>query len=149
MMTSTFTQHSVQHSPPFFKLANSLGTIGLSSHISRNFPVDPFDSQATAMLCFTSLLRTAGINPEGFSGHSFRRGAANSALQAGISRPDIMKMGRWKSDAMDHYFSSTTNTKNLLALSKQLHWPLDFYRLLYQRSSPHPTSQHLLTHSAA
>ena len=68
-----------------------------------------------------SLLHTAGINSEGFSGHSFRHGAANSALQAGISRQDIMKMGRWKSDAMDHYFSSTTNTKNLLALSKQLH----------------------------
>lgn len=68
-----------------------------------------------------SLLRTGGINSEGFSGHSFRRGAANSALQAGISRQDIMKMGRWKSDAMDRYFSSTTNTKNLLALSKQLH----------------------------
>src|SRR5439155_3393069 len=68
-----------------------------------------------------SLLRTVGINSEGFSGHSFRRGAANSALQAGISRQDIMKMGRWKSDAMDRYFSSTTNTKNLLALSKQLH----------------------------
>jgi len=68
-----------------------------------------------------SLLHTAGVNSEGFSGHSFRRGAANSALQAGISRQDIMKMGRWKSDAVERYFSSTTNTKNLLALSKQLH----------------------------
>jgi hypothetical protein len=68
-----------------------------------------------------SLLRTAGINPEGFSGHSFRRGAVNSAIQAGISRQDIMKMGRWKSDAVDRYISSTSKTQNFLALSKQLH----------------------------
>src|SRR5437773_9448248 len=44
MTTSTFAQHSVQRSPLFFELANSLGIIGLSSHISRIFPVDPFDS---------------------------------------------------------------------------------------------------------
>jgi hypothetical protein len=35
-------------------------------------------------------LLLAGINPKGYSGHSFRRGAANSALKAGISREDIM-----------------------------------------------------------
>jgi hypothetical protein len=43
----------------------------------------------------------AGINPKGFSGHSFRRGAANSALQAGIPKTDIMQMGRWKSDSIE------------------------------------------------
>ena len=68
-----------------------------------------------------SLLRAAGINPDGFSGHSFRRGAANSALQAGISKQDIKTMGRWKSDAIDRYFSAATQTQHLLTLSKQLH----------------------------
>ena len=42
-----------------------------------------------------SLLRTAGINPEGFSGHSFRRGAVNSAIQAGISRQDDGSRTPW------------------------------------------------------
>jgi len=50
----------------------------------------------------------AGINPAGFSSHSFHHGAANSALKAGISREDIMKMGRWKSDSVDQYFSLTS-----------------------------------------
>jgi integrase len=68
-----------------------------------------------------TLLRKTGINPTGFSGHSFHRGAVNSALSAGISRSDIQKMGRWKSDAVDRYFSTTSNTKNLLQLSRQLH----------------------------
>jgi len=63
----------------------------------------------------------AGINPAGFSGHSFRRGAANSALKAGISREDIMKMGRWKSDSVDRYFSLTMSNKLLFSLSTQLH----------------------------
>src|SRR5579859_975627 len=62
-----------------------------------------------------------GINPAGFSGHSFRRGAAHSALKAGISRKDIMKMGRWKSDSVDQYFSLTTANKLLFSLSTQLH----------------------------
>src|SRR5579859_4513208 len=62
-----------------------------------------------------------GINPAGFSGHSFHRGAANSALKAGISREDIMKMGRWKSDSVDRYFSLTTANKLLFSLSTQLH----------------------------
>ena len=54
-----------------------------------------------------------------FSGHSFRRGAATSALAAGISRSDIMLMGRWKSDAIDRYFSSSATSSKLFLLSKQ------------------------------
>jgi hypothetical protein len=30
-------------------------------------------------------------------------------------------MGRWKSDAIDRYFSAATQTQHLLTLSKQLH----------------------------
>lgn len=47
----------------------------------------------------SSSLLHAGINPSGCSGHSFRRGAANTASQVGIATTDIMKMGRWKSNA--------------------------------------------------
>jgi len=63
----------------------------------------------------------AGIDPAGFNGHSFRRGAANSVLKAGISREDIMKMGRWKSDSVDRYYSLTMEHKLLFSLSTQLH----------------------------
>ena len=66
-------------------------------------------------------LLLAGINPKGYSGHSFRRGAANSALKAGISRTDIMQMGRWKSDSIDRYFSASANHTLLFSLSKKLH----------------------------
>jgi len=66
-------------------------------------------------------LLLAGISPKGYSGHSFRRGAANSALEAGISRTDIMQMGRWKGDSIDRYFSALTNNTLLFSLSKKLH----------------------------
>jgi hypothetical protein len=78
-------------------------------------------SQAWVTRQLHSALLRAGIDPIGFSGHSFRRGAANSARAAGISRSDIMAMGRWRSDAVDRYFSSSTNVHHLLSLSHQLH----------------------------
>lgn len=71
----------------------------------------------------STLLLQAGLNPKGYSGHYFRRGAANTASQAGIATADIMKMGRWKSDAINRYFSYDTTNEKLLTLSKQLHLP--------------------------
>ena len=80
----------------------------------------PFD-RTWVLRKISRALLFAGINPTGFTGHSFRRGAANSALKAGISRSDIMKMGRWKSDSIDRYFSVTSNNTLLFSLSKQLY----------------------------
>ena len=78
-------------------------------------------SQVWVIQQLHSALLRAGIDPMGFSGHSFRRGVANSARAAGISRSDILAMGRWRSDAVDRYFSSSTNVHHLLSLSHQLH----------------------------
>lgn len=38
-----------------------------------------------------------------YSGHSFRRGAATSAKESGLSDADIQMLGRWKSDAYQLY----------------------------------------------
>jgi hypothetical protein len=80
----------------------------------------PFDRQWVLRKMSQALL-FAGLNPKGYTGHSFRRGAANSALNSGISREDIKRMGRWKSDSIDRYFTATTATTHLFSLSKQLH----------------------------
>jgi len=66
-------------------------------------------------------LLAADLNPVGFSDHFFHRGAAITALVIGISHADIMKMGRWKSDIVECYFSSSIDRANLFTLSKQLH----------------------------
>jgi hypothetical protein len=52
-------------------------------------------------LCRLSL--AIGINGARFSGHSFRIGAATSALMAGVPDVVIQHLGRWKSDAFKRY----------------------------------------------
>ena len=47
-------------------------------------------------------LTSAGISG-GYSGHSFRRGAATSARMAGVADHDIQLLGRWRSDAYKRY----------------------------------------------
>ena len=66
-------------------------------------------------------LLAAGIVPTSYSGHSFHRGAANTAAAAGIPKSGIKELGRWKSDAVDRYFSQSTTQSNRLLLSHQLH----------------------------
>lgn len=80
----------------------------------------PFSS-AWVIERLRALLLTAGFDPTGFSGHSFRRGAANTALNMGLSMQEISTLGRWHSDSLDRYISTTTAEANLLSLSARLH----------------------------
>lgn len=91
-------------------------------------PDDPLFSRACGPFSHTwvltrlhTLLLAAGIDPTGYSGHSFRRGAVNTAITMGISKDDIRDLGRWKSNAIDRYISSSTTHSTLLALSHRLH----------------------------
>ena len=45
------------------------------------------------------LLQLAGLDPELYSGHSFRIGAATAAAQAGLEGHTIQTLGRWQSAA--------------------------------------------------
>ena len=56
------------------------------------------------------LLTRGGINPEGYSGHSMRRGGAQALFDAGISERDIQVYGRWRSWCFRLYFSLTTHS---------------------------------------
>lgn len=68
-------------------------------------------------ICFTptyfttslhNLLLRANIDPTGFTKHSLRRGAAQSAADAGLSKEEIQTRGRWKSDSVFAYLTSAT-----------------------------------------
>ena len=67
---------------------------------------------------FRDVLRSAGIqNASAFTGHSFRRGGATWAFQAGIPGELIQICGDWASDAYKQYLEfSMTDKLNLAAV---------------------------------
>jgi len=87
------------------------------------------------MSCLNSFLSCQGINPSGFGTHSFRRGGASFALEAGVSIDSIAVMGDWKSDALLGDWKSD-------ALYLYLHMPIS-QRLQAQ----HSMASHILSSS--
>jgi hypothetical protein len=67
-----------------------------------------------------SLLLSAGFDPTPFAGHSFRRGAATAAANAGFTEYEIQMLGRWQSDSYKLYVESSRS--RILNLSARLHW---------------------------
>ena len=50
-----------------------------------------------------STLATEGLHDNGFTGHSFRIGAAITAKAKGVSDSTVKTLGRWSSDAFQLY----------------------------------------------
>jgi hypothetical protein len=78
--------------------------------------IDPL-AATNHQICFTpayfttslhNLLLRANIDPTGFTKHSLRRGAAQSAADAGLSKTEIQARGRWKSDSVFAYLTPAT-----------------------------------------
>lgn len=64
-------------------------------------------------------LKRGGFNAKDFSGHSFRRGGAQSAYDSGLSIDEIQLVGRWKSIQVAHKYFGFTRQK-LQALSTNM-----------------------------
>ena len=61
-------------------------------------------------------LKLAGINPENYSGHSFRRGGATFAMRSRLPFPLIKYQGGWASDAFERYLATMLQDR-LLAVA--------------------------------
>ncbi len=57
------------------------------------------------------LILSSGREPAAYSSHSFRRGGASFASQAGVPREVIKLIGDWRSDAVDAYLNVTSQHK--------------------------------------
>lgn len=60
-------------------------------------------------------LKAVGVDPTGFSGHSFRRGAATWAAQSGCSEDEVQVMGRWNSNCSRRYVDRPATYRSDLA----------------------------------
>ncbi|KNZ80852.1 Integrase/recombinase xerD like protein, partial [Termitomyces sp. J132] len=84
---------------------------------------EQLDGQALSYSHFVKSIRNAlslaGLNPEIYAGHSFRRGAASAAAAAGYSDYEIQLLGRWRSDSYKLYIDNDPN--RILHLSSLLH----------------------------
>ena len=58
-----------------------------------------------------SRLISQQIEPSLYSGHSFRRGAAQLASNNGLTNDEIMTLGRWTSDAFHRYFKRSLRNR--------------------------------------
>ena len=68
-----------------------------------------------------STLSDAGVDTRGYSGHSFRIGAASAAARAGLPDSMIQSLGRWKSAAFLSYIRIPVD--RLVTTSQQLMSP--------------------------
>ena len=56
------------------------------------------------------IMERAGVNPSGFSGHSFRKGAASTSHANNLNDSVIRFLGRWKSDCHIRYITPNKST---------------------------------------
>ena len=68
--------------------------------------------------CIRRALAAAGMDTKGYSGHSFRIGAATTAALVGIEDSMIKMLGRWESSAYQRYLRMPRDS--LAALSARL-----------------------------
>ena len=75
-------------------------------------------TRSTFVTKLREALEEAGIDSRGFSGHSFRSGAATTAATRGITDHQIKQLGRWKSSAYLRYIKPTP--QHLASVAKVL-----------------------------
>lgn len=69
-------------------------------------------------------LTTSGISSSNYTGHSFRRRAAQHASDNGMLDEDIQKLGRWSSDSFRLYFTTSAQTLYNLDMNFQTGRPV-------------------------
>jgi hypothetical protein len=70
----------------------------------------------TTFLALTkATIRKAGVDPDKYAGHSYRRGGATWAMAIGIPIPAIKAIGDWRSEAYLLYCEITAQTRRAAA----------------------------------
>ena len=93
-----------------------------------NFPLFRLSSGAFSRFSVVTALKKwlflAGLEQADYSGHSFRKGAAQHAADHGMLDEMIQKLGRWTSNTFRLYFTTSPESLYNLNLSFQKGMPL-------------------------
>ncbi|SOV07200.1 uncharacterized protein UDID_18742 [Ustilago sp. UG-2017a] len=87
----------------------------------------PF-SRSSFLDTLSCCLTTCGISPQGYSGHSFQRGAATWAAANGVNDVTIQGLEHWRSDCFRRYVNKPAADRaatTAAALYTNADWPLD------------------------
>lgn len=102
---------------------NALRRLFIQDPHPANAPLFRFSSSAFSRQNVVAILKkriaSIGLSNTSFSGHSFRKGAAQHAADHGILDENIQRLGRWTSNAFKLYFTTTPETLFNLNLSFQ------------------------------
>ena len=101
-----------------------------------NAPLFRLQSSAFSRQAVVNILKqriaAAGLSEANYSGHSFRKGAAQHAADHGMLDESIQRLGRWTSNAFKLYFTTTPETLFNLNLSFQKGMPIAVPRATVQ-----------------
>ena len=93
-------------------------------------------TRASVIASLKKRLIAAGINDSAYSGHSFRKGAAQHAADHGMLDESIQRLGRWSSNAFQLYFQTSQASLFNLNLSFQKGIPLAVPRAVVAETNP-------------
>ena len=88
-------------------------------------------SRSRLISSLRTALRAIGVDDSGYSGHSFRIGAATTAAMADLSDSLIQTLGRWRSSAFSLYICTPGNSLQQLPLQWFLHPPDKMFTLFF------------------
>lgn len=98
----------------------------LASNQATTSPTSPlFDlhngpfTRKEVLKLMANRLRRLGYDAARFTGHSFRKGAAQNATEMGLSKEEIMVLGRWASEAVTRYYRDDNSYR--MALQYRCH----------------------------
>ena len=86
------------HIELLFKVVKNPGSVPLFS-----FSSDKFHTRNTLVNMLNMCVSEAGLDPSDYSWHSFRRGSAMFAFEAGLADSAVQLLGDWSSSAFKNY----------------------------------------------
>lgn len=121
---------------------NALRRLFIQDPRPADAPLFRFSSSAFSRQNVVAILKkriaSIGLSDTSFSGHSFRKGAAQHAADHGMLDENIQRLGRWTSNAFKLYFTTTRRhfSTSILVSKKACH-----YQFQEPRSQQQPGQQ--------